>query len=105
MKTNLIYALLVWILISIMITSCQTSPQEAYNDIAIGAKKGEVLHAIGSPIRTYRKNGTERWVYKMQSKSGTWMYKELVIRNGIVINKEIPEQSAKPKDSDYEELK
>lgn len=105
MKTNTFRVFLLWFLVSTAITSCQTSPQVAYDNIAIGAKKGEVLDAIGSPIRTYRKNGTERWVYKMQSKSGTWMYKELVIRNGVVINKEIPEQSAKPKESDYEELK
>lgn len=105
MKTNPLFAFLLWILLISTITSCQTSPHVVYDNIAIGAKKGEVLHAIGSPTRTYRKNGTERWVYKMPSKSGAWLYKELVIRNGIVINKEIPEQSAKPKDIDYEEIK
>lgn len=105
MKSNPIFTFLIYSLLALVITSCQTSRQMVFDEIAIGAKKGEVLNAIGSPTRTYRKNGTERWVYKMQSKSGTWMYKELVIRNGIVINKEVPEQSAKPKESDYEEVR
>lgn len=109
MKTNSIFAFLVWILLasfgSSALTSCQSSPQVAFDNIPIGAKKGVVLNELGGPVRTYRKNGAEHWVYKMQSASGTWMYKELVLKDGTVINKQIPEQSAKPKDSDYEELK
>lgn len=86
------------------VLSCQSSPQVEFENISIGASRGEVLAAMGSPFRSYYKNGTDIWVYKMQSKSGHWMTKELLIKNGIVIQKKIPPEN-KPLESDYEELK
>lgn len=105
MKSKSIFAFLVGLNLLGVLTSCQTSPQIIFDSIPIGAKKGRVLNELGGPVRTYRKNGVEHWVYKMQSTSGTWMYKELIFQDGTVVDKAIPEQSAKPKDSDYEELK
>ena len=101
MKTNFYFAFL----FCALLTACQSSPQEAFANIPIGAKKGEVLVLLGSPARTYRKDDVDRWVYKQQSKSGTLVDKELWIQNGVVIKKEIPNQPAKPKKSDFEELK
>ncbi|MCC6137810.1 MAG: hypothetical protein IT287_04210 [Bdellovibrionaceae bacterium] len=100
MKTNFCFAFLACIIFA----ACQSSPQEAFINIPIGAKKGEVLAVLGSPVRTYRKGDVDRWVYKQQSESGTLVFKELWIKDGIVVQKEIPEQSAKPKKTDFEEL-
>lgn len=108
MKTNSIFAFaflfILLVLINNGLVGCQTSPQVAFESIEMGAKKGEVLSTLGGPVRSYRKDGYERWVYRMQSKSGAWMIKELWLKDGVVVQKVVPEQSAQPQESDYEEL-
>lgn len=103
MKTNSIFAF--FILISSLLSACQSTPIVAFDNVAVGASKGEVLNDIGSPTRSYRKNGNEHWVYKLQTRSGVWVYQELIIRDGVVVRKEFPKQSAQPQPSDYEEIK
>jgi len=105
MKTDSIFAFFFSIIISVALSACQSSPIVAFDNVAIGASKGEVLNDIGSPIRTYRKNGNEHWVYKLRTSSGPWVYQELVIREDIVLRKEFPKQATQPQPSDYEEVK
>ncbi len=105
MKTDSIFAFLFTLLILAALPACQTSPIVAFDNVAIGASKGEVLNDIGSPTRTYRKNGNEHWVYKLRTSSGPWVYQELVIRDGIVLRKDFPKQTGQPQPSDYEEVK
>lgn len=107
MKTNSIFAFAVlsFLLILGLLTACQTPPITAYDSIAIGATKGEVLNEIGSPIRSYSRNGKEYWIYKMQTSSGAWIYQELIFKDGLVFRKVFPKQSAQPQHSDYEEIK
>lgn len=82
---------------------CQSSPHVAFEKISLGATKGEVLSQIGSPDRTYQKGGNVYWVYKMRTRSGNWMTKELVLKNNVVVEKTIPTTN-KPAPADYEEL-
>lgn len=83
--------------------ACQTSPHIAFEKISLGASKGEILSQIGSPNRTYQKDGYVHWVYKMKTRSGNWMTKELLLKNDVVVDKVIPSTN-KPAPSDYQEL-
>lgn len=107
MKTNSIFAFraLLFLFILSSLLGCQTAPIKTFDNIPIGATKGEVLNDLGGPVRSYSKGGKDYWVYKMQTSSGAWIYQELILKDGLVWRKNFPKQSAKPQPSDYEEIK
>ncbi|MCB9072549.1 MAG: hypothetical protein H6623_02930 [Bdellovibrionaceae bacterium] len=87
----------------ILLLSCQTSPRKAFAEIELGAKKGEVLAALGGPRHSYYKDGIEHWVYKIPDPKGVLSERELWLQNGIVVNKS-GDNVSQPKDSDFEEI-
>lgn len=89
--------------LNLSLLGCQTSPHSAFDTIDLGTSKEEVLSRMGGPTRTYRKGSVDHWVYKMKTRSGGWLQKELLLQNNIVIEKQISPNS-KPAPSDYEEV-
>jgi outer membrane protein assembly factor BamE len=48
---------------SLLVLSCQGSPLKDFSSLKVGMEKGEVLDAMGSPNRTQRFHGKDRWTY------------------------------------------
>ncbi|AHI04703.1 putative lipoprotein [Bdellovibrio bacteriovorus W] len=48
---------------SFLLISCQTSPLKSFSEIKPGMEKGDVLYLMGSPNRTERVKGKDRWTY------------------------------------------
>jgi hypothetical protein len=98
----------------ILISACASSPQKEYEKIPIGSDKGHVLHLLGNPDRTYRKNSIDRWVYNFRYDESTdrpTVYeKEIWFENGKVVYKDKPgahsfeRKEIGPKRSDYEPI-
>ena len=91
--------------LGLFLTACQTSPYSAYREIQIGAQKGQVLHVLGNPERTYRKLDTDRWVYHFKEDGSDPAVKEIWFNNGRVVYKDSETSSPQPqtpaKDSDF----
>lgn len=51
------------ILLGLMTTACQTSMVKQFSDIKPGMEKDDVLQLMGSPNRTQRFHGKDRWTY------------------------------------------
>lgn len=80
--------------------SCQTANTAAkgYEDISIGATKGDVVTSIGGPNYTYRKNSVDHWVYKLPNSAGRVIERELLFEKGVVVKKVTP---GKPQPTDF----
>jgi len=87
----------------VLCLNCQSSPHLIFEKISPGLTKGELLSQLGNPDRTYYKDGIDHWVYKMRTRSGNWMIKEVLLKNNIVQGKTIPPTN-KPSPRDYEEV-
>lgn len=107
-KIYFLYSIAALLLLT-QIVSCSTSPN-SFEAIHVGNDKGRVLHVLGSPKRTYRKNSVDHWVYDLpqnNSKTPSLEEKEIWFQNGKVIYKDDGEHSnAKlkkdgPQDSDF----
>lgn len=48
---------------SLLLSACQTNMLKEYNKLHIGMEKDDVLEAMGSPQRTQRFHGKDRWTY------------------------------------------
>lgn len=46
-----------------LVCACQTSPLDDYNKLHAGMEKDQVLDIMGSPQRTERFHGKDRWTY------------------------------------------
>lgn len=46
-----------------LLSGCQTSMLKVYNKISLGMEKDDVLELMGSPQRTQRFHGKDRWTY------------------------------------------
>lgn len=46
-----------------LLSGCQTSMLKEYNKISLGMEKDDVLELMGSPQRTQRFHGKDRWTY------------------------------------------
>lgn len=51
------------VLLGLMTTACQTSMVKQFSDIKPGMEKDDVLELMGSPNRTQRFHGKDRWTY------------------------------------------
>jgi hypothetical protein len=69
----------------LLICHCTSAPKMDLRKIALNSSKGDVLHILGSPQRTYFKEGTLRWVYLVPEKSGTPIEKEVWFKEGLVV--------------------
>lgn len=72
--------------------ACATTPKINFDSIQIGETKGSVLHKLGNPVRTYFKEGTQRWVYPVPSEDGSTTDKELWFQEGRVVLIDSPPQ-------------
>lgn len=48
---------------SLLLSACQTNMLKEYNKLHIGMEKDDVLEVMGSPARTQRFHGKDRWSY------------------------------------------
>ncbi len=51
------------VLVGLMTSACQTSMLKQFNKVKLGMEKDDVLDAMGSPSRTQRFHGKDRWTY------------------------------------------
>ena len=65
--------------------ACSSPPPIDLQQISIGDEKGIVLHKLGNPERTYFKDGTQRWVYKIKQPASTAVDKEIWFQEGKVV--------------------
>lgn len=54
--------------LSLVTTACQTSMLKQFNEITPGMEKDDVLNLMGSPTRTQRFHGKDRWTYVFYDK-------------------------------------
>lgn len=59
-RSNLAFTLMVG---SLLLLGCQTNMLKAYQKITPGMEKDDVLEVMGSPQRTQRFHGKDRWTY------------------------------------------
>lgn len=48
---------------SLLLSACQTNMLREYNKLHVGMEKDDVLNVMGSPQRTQRFHGKDRWTY------------------------------------------
>lgn len=48
---------------ALLLTACQTNMLNEYNKLHLGMEKDDVLEVMGSPQRTQRFHGKDRWTY------------------------------------------
>jgi hypothetical protein len=65
--------------------ACSSPPPVDLQNISLGDEKGIVLHKLGNPDRTYYKEGTQRWVYKIKPANGPSIEKEVWFQEGKVV--------------------
>jgi outer membrane protein assembly factor BamE len=51
------------VLLGLMLTGCQTNILNKFNQVKHGMEKDDVLNLMGSPQRTQRFHGKDRWTY------------------------------------------
>jgi outer membrane protein assembly factor BamE (lipoprotein component of BamABCDE complex) len=56
--------LLVCLSMALIWTACQTSPIHDFSKVQVNMNKDDVLNLIGSPVRTERQDGKEKWAYR-----------------------------------------
>jgi outer membrane protein assembly factor BamE len=54
---------------SLLLSACQTNMYDEYRKIHPGMEKDDVLEVMGSPQRTQRFHGKDRWVYIFYDKN------------------------------------
>ncbi|WP_347358660.1 outer membrane protein assembly factor BamE [Bdellovibrio sp.] len=54
--------------LSLLLTACQTSMLKQFNEVTPGMEKDDVLNLMGSPTRTQRFHGKDRWTYVFYDK-------------------------------------
>jgi len=60
LRTFLTYSILCG---SVFLSACQTNMLKEYNKLHLGMEKDDVLEVMGSPQRTQRFHGKDRWSY------------------------------------------
>lgn len=90
------------------LSGCQSAPYKEFNKVEIGIEKGRVLEILGNPDHRYRKNDTDRWVYRFPEgkEPGKFIEKEIWFQNSRVVyrdqNAAAPKIEKKPTTDDFE---
>jgi hypothetical protein len=82
-------------LICFVINACSSAPPIDLQQISLGDEKGTVLHKLGSPERTYFKENTQRWVYKIKQAASPVIEKEIWFQEGKVVFVDIAPRTKK----------
>jgi len=53
----------IFVIFALGLTACQTNQLKQFEKLKVGMDKGEVLDVMGSPQRTLRWKGMDRWSY------------------------------------------
>ncbi|MDZ4678711.1 MAG: outer membrane protein assembly factor BamE [Oligoflexia bacterium] len=65
MRHNLITYIFALSFVALMASvACQSAPIERFTGVKPGMSKDEVLEKVGSPVRTERFDGKEKWAYR-----------------------------------------
>ncbi|WP_295898790.1 outer membrane protein assembly factor BamE [uncultured Bdellovibrio sp.] len=56
------------VLIGLLTTACQTSMLKQFSEVKPGMEKDDVLDLMGTPTRTQRYHGKDRWTYVFYDK-------------------------------------
>ena len=73
------------LVICIGLCACSSPPPLDLQQISIGDEKGTVLYKLGNPERTYFKESTQRWVYKIKHEASPVTEKEIWFQDGKVV--------------------
>lgn len=90
----------------VSLTACQTPRHKEFAQIQDGMLKDDVVQAAGSPTRTQRWQGKDRWIYVYYPDGKTQDVKEVHFTEGKVTYKGVPvtpEVSAEDQDRRNEE--
>ena len=68
---------------------CQTSRIKNFDKVTLGQTKGEVVELAGSPLRTERVSGHDRWTYFFEQPGGP-IEQVLIFENNKVSYKGVP---------------
>lgn len=71
-----------WIL---WLCQCTSSPKIDLRQVSLNNSKGDVLHILGNPHRTYVKEGVLRWVYLVPESGGLKVEREIWFKEGVVV--------------------
>lgn len=76
-------ALVIATLVILGTAACQTRRYKEFESIRGGMTKSEVLDAIGSPLRTQRWHGRDRWEYTLYGHPEGDLVREVHFENGV----------------------
>ncbi len=66
-------------------TACQTPQHKRFENVQLGMEKLDVVDAAGTPAKTRRWQGKDRWTYEMWNKADrTTIVREVHFQNGRV---------------------
>ena len=65
-----------------LVQACQTMPMKDFNTLKLGMDKDQVLEAMGSPVRSERREGIDRWTYIFYDNK-TQQIKEVQFTDGV----------------------
>ena len=79
-----------WIFLFIVL-GCQSKPpvKQAFQELKLGALKGDVLETMGSPVRSTRKKGVDRWYYYLTPEASKSI-RVLHFKKGVLVYKGEP---------------
>jgi outer membrane protein assembly factor BamE (lipoprotein component of BamABCDE complex) len=73
-KSVLYYGAIIFSLILTVTAGCSSRQTRTEKDIQAGMSKAEVLEIAGSPTRTTREFGQDRWTYDRENTNTTYIY-------------------------------
>jgi outer membrane protein assembly factor BamE len=74
-----------FISLGLLTAGCQTPAWRSFDQVKIGHDKSVVVETIGSPTKTRRWQGKDRWVYEFGDHPNGAMVREIVFEDGRVI--------------------
>lgn len=99
------FILLNVMLFGLLTSACQMSSVRQFSKIQVGMEKDQVLAIMGSPQKTLRRAGQDRWSYSFYDDDNNKVQKEVRFENGFAIHVGdpiLPEVSAAEQDAKNE---
>lgn len=92
---------------ALIFCACQTPAKTSFESLQVGMDKATVVEAAGSPTKTGRWRGKDRWIYEFTDKSGVTVVREITFEEGRAIYigpRQAPNVSADEQDRRNEEF-
>ncbi len=87
--------LFIFLIVLLSLCRCTSTPKVDLRKIALNNSKGDVLHVLGNPHRTYVKEGILRWIYLVPDSAGSKVEKEVWFKEGVVVFVDSPSAKSK----------